>query len=201
VVSGNVSLYNETPDGPILPTPVVGTIGLIEHRGDGPRLGWDPGDELWLLGEPADDAAMLAGSELAWRRGRRGGLPALAVEPVARLVALLARLPGVVIAVHDASTGGLGTALARMAIAAGCGAAVRLESARPTALLHGERAGRVVAALSADRVPSLVAALEAHRVTGTRIGTAGGSALAIRVGADDVAIGLDELAAAWRTAF
>jgi phosphoribosylformylglycinamidine synthase len=201
VVSGNVSLYNETPDGPILPTPVVGTIGLIEHRGDGPRLGWDPGDELWLLGEPADDAAMLAGSELAWRRGRRGGLPALAVEPVARLVTLLARLPGVVIAVHDASTGGLGTALARMAIAAGCGAAVRLESARPTALLHGERAGRVVAALSADRVPSLVSALEAHGVTGTRIGTAGGSALAIRVGADDVAVGLDELAAAWRTAF
>jgi hypothetical protein len=50
-------------------------------------------------------------------------------------------------------------------------------------------------------VPSLVAALEAHGVIGTRIGTAGGSALAIRVGADDVAIGLDELAAAWRTAF
>jgi phosphoribosylformylglycinamidine synthase len=200
-VSGNVSLYNETPEGPILPTPVVGTVGLLDDRRARLRLGWDAGDELWLLGEPADDAAMLAGSELAWRRGRRGGAPALAVEPVARLVAFLSRLPGIATAAHDASTGGLGTALARMAIAAGCGAAVTLESARPTAALHGERAGRVVAAVAPQHVPRLEDALEALGVTGTRIGAAGGSALEIRVGADDIAIGVDELAAAWRSAF
>jgi len=201
VVSGNVSLYNETPDGPILPTPVVGTIGLIEDRAVRPQLGWTNGDELWLLGEPADDAAALAGSELAWRRGRRGGTPALAADPVARLVALLSRLPGVATAAHDASVGGLGTALARMAMAAGCGAGLSFESARPTALLHGERAGRVIVGVASDRVPRLMAALEAHGVTGTRIGTAGGSELRIRIGDRELTVALDELAAAWRTAF
>jgi phosphoribosylformylglycinamidine synthase len=199
VVSGNVSLYNGTPGGPILPTPVVGTIGLIEHRAASLQLGWADGDEIWLIGEPADDAAALAGSELAWRRGRRGGAPALAVDPVARLVALLAQLPGIASAAHDASVGGLGTALARMAIAAGCGATVTLDSGRPTALLHGERAGRVIVGIPADGVARLVAALEIHGVTGVRIGTAGGSALAIRAGASDLRVGLDELTAAWRT--
>jgi phosphoribosylformylglycinamidine synthase subunit PurL len=201
VVSGNVSLYNETPDGPILPTPVVGTIGLIEDRAARLQLGWADGDEVWLIGELADDAAALAASELAWRRGRRGGTPALAVDPVARLVRLLAQLPGIATAAHDASVGGLGTALARMAIAAGCGASLTFDSARPTALLHGERAGRVLIGIPGDRVPRLVAALETHGVAGRRVGTAGGSALSIRVGASDLRVELEELVAAWRTAF
>ena len=201
VVSGNVSLYNETPDGPILPTPVVGTIGLVEDREARMQLGWADGDEIWLIGESGDDAAALAGSELAWRRRRRGGVPALAVEPVARLVALLAQLPGIATAAHDASVGGLGTALARMAIAAGCGATVALESERPTALLHGERVGRVLVGVRGDRVPRLAAALEAHGVTGRRIGTAGGSSLSVRIGSSDLSVGLGELGAAWRTAF
>ncbi len=201
VVSGNVSLYNETPNGPILPTPVVGTIGLIEDRATVSQLGWDAGDELWLLGEPADDAALLAGSELAWRRGRRGGVPAVAVDPIVRLVNVLPGLSGISNALHDASVGGIGTALARMAIAAGCGASVSLASTRPAAILYGERAGRVIVAVPADRVPRMESMLEAHGVTGTRIGRAGGSALAIRVGALDVTIAVDELVATWRTAF
>ena len=201
VVSGNVSLYNETPEGPILPTPVVGTVGLIRDRGSRPQLGWAEGDELWLLGEPADDAAALAGSELAWRRGRRGGAPALAADPVARLVALLSGLSGILSAAHDASVGGLGTALARMAIAAGCGATLTLGSARPTAMLHGERAGRVIVGIVSDRVPRLVAAAEAHGVTATRIGAAGGSELSIRIGDGELGVTVGELAAAWRTAF
>ena len=201
VVSGNVSLYNETPDGPILPTPVVGTIGLIEDRTTRLRLGWQAGDEIWLLGERADDAASLAGSELAWRRGRRGGTPALGVDQVARLVAVLAALPGVATAAHDASVGGIGTALARMAIAADCGASVTFESARPTALLHGERVGRAIIGIPGDRVPRLVAALQQHGVDGSRIGTAGGSALAIRAGNSELSVGLGDLAGTWRRAF
>ena len=74
VVSGNVSLYNETPHGPILPTPVVGTVGVIEDRSTAVRMAWSPGDEIWLLGDAAGDAAALAASELAWRRGIRGGV-------------------------------------------------------------------------------------------------------------------------------
>ena len=73
VVSGNVSLYNETPDGPILATPVVGTVGLLAERDLAIPMAWRAGDELWLIGDPADDSAALAASELAWRRGLRGG--------------------------------------------------------------------------------------------------------------------------------
>ena len=51
IVSGNVSLYNETPDGPILPTPVVGTVGLLEDRSRLVPMRWREGDEIWLLGE------------------------------------------------------------------------------------------------------------------------------------------------------
>ena len=90
IVSGNVSLYNETPDGPILPTPVVGTVGLVDDRAATPRMAWGDGDELWLLGAPAAEPDALAGSELAWRRGHRGGRPSLDPTPVARLVTLLA---------------------------------------------------------------------------------------------------------------
>ena len=201
VVSGNVSLYNETPDGPILPTPVVGTIGLIEDRSARLGLGWADGDEIWLLGEVADDAAALAGSELAWRRGRNGGVPTLDPDPVARLVRLLGLLPGVATAAHDASVGGIGVALARMAIAAGSGAAVSFDSVRPTATLHGERVGRVIVGVASDRVPALRAVLDAEGVVGARIGTAGGSALSIAVGEAALSIEPETLASAWRTGF
>jgi phosphoribosylformylglycinamidine synthase len=201
VVSGNVSLYNETPDGPILPTPVVGTVGLLEDRSARFEFGWADGDELWLLGDPADDAPSLAGSELAWRRGRRGGSPALQVDPVVRLVRLLGRLPGVATAAHDASVGGVGVALARMAIAAGRGATVSLDSVRPTAALLGERAGRVVVGVPRDRAAALRALLGAEGVSGARIGAAGGSALSIAIGEREVSLELEALAAAWRTAF
>ena len=91
VVSGNVSLYNETPDGPIVPTPVVGTVGLLADGGAALRMAWRDGEELWLIGELADDPASLAGSELAWRRGQRAGRPALDLAAAARVVKLAPR--------------------------------------------------------------------------------------------------------------
>jgi len=202
VVSGNVSLYNETPDGPILPTPVVGTVGLVDDRAATLRMAWADGDELWLLGEADDDADLLAGSELAWRRGRRGGTPRLDIDAAARLVGLLGSLAGIARAAHDASVGGIGAALARMSIAAGIGATVDLgASDRPTALLHGERAGRVLVALPGVGAGRLGEAMATHRVRGRRIGEVGGSRLAIRVGGGSLEAGLADLVDSWRTAF
>ncbi|MGH2385028.1 MAG: phosphoribosylformylglycinamidine synthase subunit PurL, partial [Candidatus Limnocylindria bacterium] len=89
VVSGNVSLYNETPDGPILPTPVIGTVGLLEERSNALRMAWAADEEIWLLGEPGSHANALAGSELAWRRGLRGGIPTLDLAACARVIALV----------------------------------------------------------------------------------------------------------------
>jgi phosphoribosylformylglycinamidine synthase subunit PurL len=202
VVSGNVSLYNETADGPILPTPVVGTVGLVEDRAVLPRLGWDEGDELWLLGPAGFDAAALSGSELAWRRGRTGGRPLLDADPVRRLVSLLPTLGATITAAHDLSVGGLGLAVARMAIASGVGATIELpRTAAQTAILFGERVGRVVVSVSPAMAGRLRSALDRGGVDGMPIGHAGGSGLEIRIGETSLSLPVADLAAAWRTPF
>jgi phosphoribosylformylglycinamidine synthase len=164
-------------------------------------MDWADGDEIWLLGADARDAASLAASELAWRRGVRGGSPSLDPQAVASVVRLLPQLTGVVGAAHDLSVGGLGVGLARMAIASGNGAVVDLPAGPPAAVLHGERVGRVLVALDPDRSAALHAALEAHQVPGSRIGWVTGTELVIRGEASSIACGLGDLGAAWRTAF
>lgn len=204
VVSGNVSLYNEAPDGPILPTPVVGTVGLIEDREATLRLGWGSDEEIWLLGAIADDADALAGSELAWSVGLHAGRPSLDPRAAAQVIRLLPELARqrIIAAAHDVSTGGVGVALARMAIAAGIGAAVRLDGVeRPTAALFGERSGRVVVTADTARSAALVRMADAADVPARQLGMTGGKQLEIRVGDRSVALGLDELAAAWGTGF
>ncbi len=204
VVSGNVSLYNETPDGPILPTPVVGTIGLIQDRDRALRMTWSEGDAIWLLGDAADDVEALAGSELAWRRGQRGGSPALDWAAVVAMVRLLPELAAASIigAAHDLSVGGLGVALARVAVASGIGAEISVEPApSPTATLFAERVGRVIVALTPERVPELRGALAAAGVAGQSLGTAGGDRLSLNVADVRLAIRVSELETAWRTPF
>lgn len=204
VVSGNVSLYNETPDGPILPTPVVGTVGLLEHREATLRMGWGRDEEIWLLGWAGDDVEALAGSELAWSRGLRRGCPTLDLDAATRVIRLLPVLARgrSIHAAHDLSIGGLAIALARMAIAGGVGASVSLgDVERPTAALFGERAGRVIVTTDPVRSDALVAAAKAVGVPALRLGATGGGRLEIRESGRSVAVGLDEMEAAWRTAF
>ncbi|HET8776805.1 MAG TPA: AIR synthase-related protein, partial [Candidatus Limnocylindria bacterium] len=203
VVSGNVSLYNETPDGPILPTPVVGTVGLIEDRSTTIGMAWHAGDQLWLIGDLADAPDALAASELAWGRGLRGGRAQLDLDGAAAVVRLMPRLAseGLIRAAHDASVGGIGVALARMAISSGVGARVEIGAAWPTAALFGERTGRVIVAVEPSAADGLHAALESAGVPAIRIGTAGGDALLVRTGGTEIDVGLGELAEAWRTPF
>jgi phosphoribosylformylglycinamidine synthase len=201
VVSGNVSLYNETPEGPILPTPVIGTVGLLADRGAALRMGWNDGDELWLIGDAADDPAALAGSELAWMRGVAGGRASLDLEAASRVTGVLPRLARhrLIRSAHDASTGGLGVALARMAIASRSGARVTLPASHPTAMLFGERAGRAIIGVEPGRAGELVAALEAARVPALRIGHAGGEMLELSVGPAEMTLDLGTLERAWTT--
>ena len=128
VIGGNVSLYNESPDGPILPTPVVGMVGLLPDVHHVGRLGFAAdGDAIALVGDfnPGPD-----GSELAKLRGAAptGQLPAKHVDT---LRATHARVrdgirAGRFHSAHDIAEGGLATALAECAIAGGRGARVRL---------------------------------------------------------------------------
>jgi phosphoribosylformylglycinamidine synthase len=208
IVSGNVSLYNETPNGPILPTPVIGTVGLLEDRSAATPMRWHAGDAIWLLGAPAWGADALAGSELAWRRGRFGGRPALDLAAAARLIGLLLglgrgrRIKGA----HDLSIGGLGVALARLAIASGAGATVTLAAdpdagRRPTAALFGERTGRALVAVGPEEEAAVVAAAEGADVHAVRLGIAGGTELAVTLASVQLRWGLAELERAWTTPF
>jgi phosphoribosylformylglycinamidine synthase len=197
VVSGNVSLYNETVDGPILPTPVVGMIGLLEDRSRAVGMAWADGDDVWLLGDEAADSDALAGSELAWRRGATGGRPRLDPDAAARAVRLLGDLAadGMLHGAHDASVGGVAAGLARMAIAAGCGADVTVGGA--TAGWFGERAGRVLLAVAPARRGELVVRCSAAGVSLRLLGSAGGRELGI----DGLSAPVDDLRAAWETPF
>jgi phosphoribosylformylglycinamidine synthase len=145
VVGGNVSLYNEAPDGPIYPTPVVGMVGELPDAARAGRLGFArPGDAVALLGAFAPAAA---GSELSKLRGEplHDGLGEVDVA-AARGVHAAVRdgvRTGVVRSAHDIAEGGLAVALAECCIAAGLGAEVEgLGGEDPAVALFGEAPGR-----------------------------------------------------------
>ena len=128
VVGGNVSLYNESPGGPILPTPVVGMVGKLPDAGRAGRLGFaNPGDRIALVGRfhPSRD-----GSELAKLHGSApaGALPA---KDVAAIRATHEQIregvnSGAFVSAHDIAEGGIAVALAECAISGGIGARVTL---------------------------------------------------------------------------
>jgi phosphoribosylformylglycinamidine synthase subunit PurL len=138
VIGGNVSLYNESAGVDIDPTPVIGVLGLVDvlaHRP--PGVGWSPGASIILLGARAAGAGPahpLAGSRWAVevRGHRRGALAGLDAAGHAALVELVRGLvaetlsggAGLLCGAHDVSGGGLGVALAEMALRSGTGCRV-----------------------------------------------------------------------------
>ncbi len=183
VVSGNVSLYNETDGRAILPTPQVGGLGLIEDvarlvRPDAARAG----DRLVLLGESTG----WLGASLYLREilGREDGAPPpvdLALERrngelVARLLAA-----GAVRACHDLADGGLAVAVAELCLAANVGAVLEPApaDASEAGWLFGEDQGRWLLAVPPARLPELLAAATASGVLARPVGTLGGDALTL----------------------
>ncbi|MGH9179452.1 MAG: phosphoribosylformylglycinamidine synthase subunit PurL [Acidimicrobiales bacterium] len=198
VVGGNVSLYNESRGRDIDPTPVVGVVGLIdrlERRPPGVTL--VDGATLLLLGTTVPE---LGGSLWALRaHGRRGGpLPPLDLEAHSRLLELVRGLAadGAAAGLHDVSDGGLGVALAEMAVRSGTGFTVAGVDGH--AGLFSESPSRVVVgAATPDAAAEVEARAGAAGVPVTRLGTAGGDRLVVE-GLVDVA--LADATEAWRGA-
>jgi selenophosphate synthetase-related protein len=147
VVGGNVSLYNEGPEGPIYPTPVVGMVGELPDPSLAvPSAFAREGDAIALVGpfEPSP-----AGSELAKLRGELdAGLPRPDIAAVAAACAAVreAVRAGKLASAHDVSDGGLACALAEAAIGSGLGCEVDLQHLRergcsPEEALFGEGPG------------------------------------------------------------
>jgi phosphoribosylformylglycinamidine synthase II len=177
VVSGNVSLYNETDGRPIGPTPVVGCVGLVADIRTIPGR-WREGDAVFVAGEPL---LSLDGSELQALYGESAGQPAqLDLGAEAALVEFLWRNASGLTLAHDASEGGLAVALAEAAIWSGVGAALDLPD--DLLALFGEGGGQAVVACRPDRADALAG------VPLRRIGTVAGTTV--------LGVPLDELRAA-----
>jgi phosphoribosylformylglycinamidine synthase len=162
VIGGNVSLYNETDGVDILPTPVVGVLGLADPMPQRPpRLDRaEAGMELWLFG--TEWAINLAGSAFELVTfAHVGGRPS-APDPTAARAALnvaqtLAR-EGLAPVLHDVSAGGLAMAVAEVAICSGVGATIRYSDWRH---LFSEDPHRFIAAIpvaNSQRVRELATA-------------------------------------------
>ena len=207
VVSGNVSLYNETNGEAILPTPAIGGVGILPDIAVMATIPFKAeGEAILLVGAP-DTWGTHLGQSIYLREvlGREDGPPPpvdLAHERrTGDLVRGLVR-DGLATAVHDCSDGGLAVALAEMAMAVGLGAEInRLEGASPLPVLFGEDQGRYVVTVRRDDVEAVLARAEAAGVFAPWIGTTGGSHLKL---GDVVSISIAKLQEAhenWFPAF
>ncbi len=156
IVSGNVSLYNETNGRGILPTPTIAGVGLLADWSRTARIGFAAEDEpILLVGAPDWWGTHLGQSiYLAHLFGRAEGTPPpvdLALEKKAGdLVRILIR-DGHATAVHDLSDGGLAIGLAEMAMASGIGASVnQVEGGDPIPQFFGEDQGRYLVTIRRD---------------------------------------------------
>ncbi|MBX7100188.1 MAG: phosphoribosylformylglycinamidine synthase subunit PurL [Myxococcaceae bacterium] len=203
VVSGNVSLYNETDGKGIFPTPTVAVVGLLPdvQRRVGSAFQAE-GDEVFLLGVLRGN---LAGSEWLARRGHTAGrltaLDAAAESALQRALRQLAR-EGVARSAHDCSEGGLAVALAECCVAQATPLGASLElpaaSAPAHALLFGEEPTRAVVSCASSSRGALESVLKAHQVPFVRLGSVGGQRLTVK-GLFDVPV--EALAQAWGGGF
>jgi phosphoribosylformylglycinamidine synthase subunit PurL len=180
VVSGNVSLYNETEGRPILPTPVIGGVGVIDDAAKALGIALPPWLDLVLIGVTRGWLG-----QSIWLReiaGREEGAPPavdLTAEKATGDFVRLQILGGNVRACHDISDGGLLVAVAEMCMASGVGARL---SAGPRdipshAYFFGEDQGRYLVAV-ADSA-AIIRAAEAAGIATVRIGTSGGRDLTL----------------------
>ncbi len=183
IVSGNVSLYNETQGQAILPTPTIGGVGLIKDVAKTVGLGFKAeGDAIILIGETKG----WFGQSIYLREieGREEGAPPpvdLAAEKrhgdfVRNQIEI-----GTITAAHDLSDGGLGVALAEMAMASGLGAEITLPASGVPAhaMLFGEDQGRYVVTVSPAQAQDFLKAAQAAGVSAAMLGAVAATHLTV----------------------
>jgi phosphoribosylformylglycinamidine synthase subunit PurL len=216
VVSGNVSFYNETEGRGILPTPVIGMIGLVEDVRRVIQPGFkDEADVIALLGKMADDlslseyAATIEGSSTE-QMIDTGAVPALdlELECAVQKVCLEAAEGGLLASAHDCSDGGLAVTLAESCFSSlnrnAIGADVVLpdsliESLSPASALFSESPSRIVISFAASSLPAITQIAEREKCPLTILGKVGGKQLRIALGDEEVvATDVAELETTWR---
>lgn len=198
VTGGNVSLYNQTASTPILPTPTVGVLGVIDDVTTRIRGGFThSGDAIYLLGETREE---LSGSiwEAVVHDGHLGGMPPQvdlqAEKALAGVMGESARR-GLLSSAHDLSEGGLVVALSESAFRHGKGFAVTLPDGDPTVQLFAESAARAIVSLPGSAVAEFEALCAEHSVPAVRIGEVTGEQELEFV--DLLAVSLEEARSEW----
>ncbi|OFX12367.1 MAG: phosphoribosylformylglycinamidine synthase II, partial [Alphaproteobacteria bacterium RIFOXYD12_FULL_60_8] len=183
VVSGNVSLYNETAGEGILPTPAIGGVGLMADVERMATLAFKaPGEAILLLGE--EHGAGWLGQSLYLREvlGREEGAPPpVDLESERRTGDFVRGLieDGHVTTCHDIADGGLLIAVAEMAMAGSIGAALEIASEPLHGRLFGEDQGRYVITVPQKKAEDLLADAHAAGVAARRIGVTGNAHLSV----------------------
>jgi phosphoribosylformylglycinamidine synthase len=189
ITGGNVSLDNETDGRGVLPTPVIGVVGLIENSEHAVKRAFRAqGDAIVLLGE---SAAELGGSEyLKVMHGRINGVPpALDLERERALQQLLVdgAAAGLIQSAHDAAEGGLAVTVAESCFDAGFGASVDVTPVNAVAgyteiaTLFGESASRVVVSVRPNAVEEVLERARKAGVPAAAIGTVGGDRIRMSI--------------------
>jgi phosphoribosylformylglycinamidine synthase II len=188
IVSGNVSLYNETNGRALHPTPYIGCVGIVEDVRTVPAK-WRAGDSVYLAGAPE---LRWDGSEAQTVWGALAGQPApLDIGAEAALVHFLWRTAPTLSLAHDAAEGGLGVAIAEAALFSGCGFTADAGIVLDALALFGEGGGQAIVAVAPAESATLEAAAAAAGVPLRRIGSAGGDTV--------LGVQLADARAAWET--
>jgi phosphoribosylformylglycinamidine synthase len=198
VVGGNVSLYNEAPDGPIYPTPVVGMVGKLPDPTKAPVNAFPEAGLVVALAGAFRPS--LAGSELEkLRGGLSDSLPAVDLEEQVQTLAVIreAARSGLVKAAHDVAEGGVAVALAEMAIPNRIGVKAHFRRDGDEALF-GEGPGGVVLACAASDFEALAAIC--GEIPFERIGETGGSRVRVEGATASLSLKVEEAAKAYEEA-
>ena len=211
VVSGNVSFYNETEGRGILPTPVIGMVGLVEDvrrivqpgfktEGDAIALLGVTTDELWMSEYSVTVAAMKSEDLIA-----SGKVPSLDLdrERAVQTACLQAAEAGLLKSAHDCSDGGLAVALAESCFSTqgrvAIGASIDLDSElTPASLLFSESPSRIVITFDPSEENTVRQIAEQANAPFAIIGRVGGHELKIIAGDEVISARVSDLESAWR---
>jgi phosphoribosylformylglycinamidine synthase len=212
VVSGNVSFYNETEGRGIIPTPVIGMIGLVEDVRRVVQPGFKQvGDVVALLGNTADDLSIseysttIAGIS-SEQMIANGNVPVLdlALECAVQQVCLEAAEAGLLVSAHDCADGGLAVALAESCFSSlnrsGIGAEIAIESSlSTTSLLFSESPSRIILSFPASSLALLEDLAARAQCPLTVLGHVGGDRLRISTGGEEViSVVVNDVETVWR---
>lgn len=201
VVSGNVSLYNETRGTAIWPTPVIGALGILENASDRTNIKFHNEDDIVIMlgsSKVSSDIAGLSGSAyLEVMFSKVQGVPSIDLDMEFKVQKLCrdAIKEGLINSSHDVSDGGLAVALAESCVSGNIGFRSDLQLDQDwQAALFGESQSRIIISMSKDKLSKFEALAGQESTPWILLGVVGGNSLKMGTLVD---ISLEDLDKAW----